>query len=100
MKILLCCSGGFSTSLVVSKMKEAAKQQEIEVEIWAVGEKDIDDNILKADIVMLAPQIAYRADDFERKCKQANKHFVLIGQLDYGRCNGGNILMQAINALS
>ena len=39
MNILLCCSGGFSTSLVVSKMKEAAKQKGVDCRIWAVGER-------------------------------------------------------------
>ncbi len=100
MNILLCCSGGFSTSLVVSKMKESAKQKGVDCRIWAVGEKDIDENLPKADIVMLAPQIAYRSGDFEMKCRQADKKFVMIGQLDYGRCNGENILTQALEALS
>ena len=49
---------------------------------------------------MLAPQIAYRAGDFELRCRQADKKFVMIGQLDYGRCNGENILTQALEALS
>lgn len=99
MNILLCCSGGFSTSLVVSKMKEAAKKQGVDAKIWAISEKDIDEEIRKADILMMAPQIAYRASDFEKRCEKANVKFAQISQLDYGRCNGEHILKQAIQTL-
>ena len=36
-KILLCCSAGMSTSLLVTKMKKEAENQGIEVEIDAVA---------------------------------------------------------------
>ena len=41
MKILLACSSGMSTSLLVNKMKEAATEQSVEAEIWAVGQAEV-----------------------------------------------------------
>lgn len=37
-KILLACSSGMSTSLLVTKMKEYAQSIGEEAEIWAVGQ--------------------------------------------------------------
>ena len=38
--ILLVCSAGMSTSMMVKKMQEAAEEKKIEAEIWAVGDAD------------------------------------------------------------
>ena len=40
-KILLVCSAGMSTSLLVSKMKASAENQKIECEINATAEADL-----------------------------------------------------------
>ena len=47
MKILLACSSGMSTSLLVNKMKEAAQAEGIEAEIWAVAQSEVDEEIKK-----------------------------------------------------
>lgn len=36
-RIMLVCAGGMSTSLLMNKMKAAAKEKGIEVEIWATA---------------------------------------------------------------
>ena len=44
-RILLVCSAGMSTSFMVNKMKDSAKEKGIEAEIWAVAEAEAADNI-------------------------------------------------------
>lgn len=51
MKILLLCSAGMSTSLLVHRMKEVAKQHQIHAEIWSKGSNDYLDDIEKADVL-------------------------------------------------
>jgi len=97
--ILLSCSGGFSSSLVVSKIKEAAKKKDIEVNVWAINQSDIDENIGRADILMLAPQIQFMQKSFSEKCKEQGIPFEVIYQQDYGRCNGENILNRVCELL-
>ena len=41
MKIMLACCLGMSTSVVVQKMKVAAKEQGKDYEIWAVDQNKI-----------------------------------------------------------
>lgn len=58
-KILLSCAGGFSTSLLVNKMKEAAKAEGKEYEIKAVAAAQVEDIIEKdaPDCILIGPQI-------------------------------------------
>ena len=59
MKLMLVCNAGMSTSMLVSKIESAAKEQGIELEVAAFpltqAEKVIDD----WDVVMLGPQVRH-----------------------------------------
>ena len=50
-RILLVCSAGMSTSLLVTKMEKAAKEQGLETKIWAVSTDAADRNMQDADVV-------------------------------------------------
>lgn len=44
MRIMLACCAGMSTSLVVAKMKEAAKKRGKDYTIWAVEQGQIEED--------------------------------------------------------
>jgi len=54
--IMLACAAGMSTSLLVKKMQEAAKNQGVDAEIFAVPASDVDANVAskKIDVVDLS----------------------------------------------
>lgn len=56
-RIILICSGGMSTSFLVSKMHAAAAAEAFECEIEAYGMAAADAVIPAADVVLLGPQI-------------------------------------------
>jgi len=87
-KILLACSGGFSTSMLVQKMKEAAVIKGMDVEILAVAEDNIGDH-LNSDVVLLGPQIGHRLDDL---CEELSMPVFVINSMDYGMMNGEKVL--------
>ena len=58
MKIMLACCLGMSTSVVVQKMKDAAKEQGKDYEIWAVDQNKIAENVGNFDVLLLGPQCA------------------------------------------
>ena len=96
-KILLSCAGGFSTSLLVNKMKEAAEAEGKEYEIKAVAAAQVEDIIEKdaPDCILIGPQIKYMEDQLKA---DANKHHIpleAIGMQDYGTMNGKNVIAQA-----
>ena len=55
--ILLVCSAGMSTSMMVKKMQEAAAEKKIEAEIWAVGDADAVNNVEKMDVMLLGNRL-------------------------------------------
>ena len=57
--ILLVCSAGMSTSLLVTKMQKAAEENEVECKIWAVSQSDAPNNWEKADVLLLGPQVRF-----------------------------------------
>lgn len=96
-KILLVCSAGMSTSLMVNKMKEHADKKGIEVEIWAVPDAEAADNLEKVDVLMLGPQVRF----LENKMKEiaGDKPVAVIDMMAYGTMNGEKVLDQALSLI-
>ena len=89
MKIMLACCLGMSTSVVVQKMKDAAKEQGKDYEIWAVDQNKIAENVGNFDVLLLGPQVRH----LQRKVKATVGDSAPVAA--YGRCNGAAILKQA-----
>lgn len=96
-KILLVCSAGMSTSIVVKKMEEAAKSKGIEAKIWAVGDAQAKDNVEEADIVMLGPQVKFLLD--KMKTLAGDTPVEVINMQHYGMMNGEAILEKALSVI-
>ena len=58
-KIMLVCSAGMSTSLLVTKMEQAAEKLGDEVEIFALPMSDGMSRIPSVDCVLLGPQVRF-----------------------------------------
>ena len=95
--IMLACSAGMSTSLLVSKMQAAASEQGKDYEIFAKSVADIDHQfeVEKPDVLMLGPQVAYMKGDSQKKCDDAGVPMEVINMADYGMMNGKNVLAEA-----
>ncbi len=52
-KILLCCSAGMSTSMLVKKMEQAAEKQGLECKIDALSVNAFDEAIKEYDVCLL-----------------------------------------------
>jgi PTS system cellobiose-specific IIB component len=99
-KILLCCAAGMSTSMVVSKMKQAAAAKNLSVEIEAVGLDEFEAKLAEYDCVLLGPQIKYKLNDFKAKGDAVGKPVGVINAMDYGMMKGEKILNDALALLA
>lgn len=99
MKILLVCSAGMSTSLVVEKMKKAAENKGLETEIVAIPLEEFDNAIKDYDIALLGPQIRFKKDQFQKVAEQYGKKVEVINTMDYGMLDGEKILNSTIELL-
>ena len=98
-KILLCCSAGMSTSLLVTKMKKEAENQGIDVEINAVALELFEENVNKYDIFLLGPQVKFKKTDFQKVADQYGKKVEVINMMDYETMNGAKVLDFALSLI-
>lgn len=95
MNILLCCAGGMSTSLLVTKMEKEAAAQGMEAKIWAVSVYEVPHHIEKADVLLLGPQIRYMIKEMKKLGVEYSIPVEVINQMHYGLCNGQEVLKEA-----
>ena len=92
MKILLICSAGMSTSLVVKKMRNAAAEKNVDHEIWAKSIDEAYEDYGKVDVILIGPQIRYALNEI---IIQSQKPVEVIDRRLYGLGKGAEILQQA-----
>lgn len=99
--IMLVCAAGMSTSLLVSKMQNVAQEQNIEADIFAVAESEVDKVMANKDVhvLLLGPQVRYLKGNYEKKYKEKNIPIEAINMADYGMMNGENVLKQALTLI-
>lgn len=95
--IVLFCTAGMSTSLLVNKMREAAKSVEYACSIHAYPMADVPLYGPKADIILLGPQIRFHIPDVKRKCPDIPVES--IEMMAYGTMNGKKVIDQVKQVL-
>ncbi|REJ28812.1 PTS sugar transporter subunit IIB [Caldibacillus debilis] len=99
-RILLACSSGMSTSLLVSKMREVAEQKGIETEIWAVGNEKAEKEMEKADVLLIGPQMRFLKKKLEKKAEEIGIKVEVIDPVAYGRMDGEKVFHQALELIN
>ena len=94
MRIMLACAAGMSTSLVVSRMKEAAESQGKDYKIWAVEQGQIEDELGNFDVLLLGPQVRHIMRKVT-KIVDGKAPIAVFDAVAYGRCDGAAVLKQA-----
>ena len=95
-KIVLLCAAGMSTSILIQRMRDAAKEEGLACTIDAFPTSLAHIQGKDADVVLLGPQVK-----FELRKVQS----LLICQVDvidmvsYGTLNGRKVLQQAIRLM-
>ncbi|MCD7806350.1 MAG: PTS sugar transporter subunit IIB [Lachnospiraceae bacterium] len=91
--IVLFCAAGMSTSLLVTKMRDAAKAEGFECNInaYSLGEMNIYGP--DADVILLGPQVRYN----QKKVADAfpDKPVAVIDMALYGMMKGKEVLDNA-----
>ena len=96
-KIMLVCSAGMSTSLLVTKMEQAAEKVGDEVEIFALPMSDGINRLSTVDCVLLGPQVRFQKNTIEKAMDAAgvSKPCDVIDMKDYGMMNGEAVYKKA-----
>ncbi|ALB69541.1 PTS sugar transporter subunit IIB [Cronobacter muytjensii] len=100
-RIVLCCSAGMSTSLVVTKMKKTAAERGLELKIYAIPEQNLRDELQHhaSDIqaVLLGPQVHFKLAENKKLTDAHQIPIAVIDSVAYGTLNGAKVLDQALS---
>lgn len=97
-KIILLCANGMSTSILVNKMVEAAKDKGLDVEIQAHAISKAKDVADDADAILLGPQVRFQLESI--RSQFPDKVVESIDMVDYGMINGKKILEDTLSKLN
>ena len=99
--ILLVCSAGMSTSLLVTKMEAAAKEMGDEIEIFALPISEGEKKLAEVDCVLLGPQVRFQKAQIEKAiaAQKLDLAVAVIDMKDYGMMNGKAVYQTALNLM-
>lgn len=95
--IVLFCTAGMSTSMLVEKMKAAAKERGYDCDIKAYAMSKVKEYGNQADMILLAPQIRFNLQDVRKKCPGIPVE--AIDMTDYGTMNGEKVIGKVIEII-
>jgi cellobiose PTS system EIIB component len=98
-RILLACSAGMSTSLLVTKMEQHVVSINEEAKIWAVGQDQARKDMANADVVLIGPQMSFLKGELQ---KEADKYGIKVDVIDmmaYGLADGKKAYEQAVKLM-
>ena len=97
-KILLVCAAGMSTSLLVNKMNDAAKDMGIGIDIVALPISECSKAAEEVDVVLLGPQVRYQKAQVDA-IVDGRVPVEVIEMRAYGTMNGSAILDRALELI-
>lgn len=95
MKVLMVCSGGMSSAIVVKALKQEADKQGLEMNIKAVGTGEFEDEVKNDyDYALVAPQVKHRFKDFKASADEAEVPCELIPPRGYTPLGAPGLIKQ------
>jgi PTS system cellobiose-specific IIB component len=91
-RIILVCSAGMSTSILVNNMKKMAEPDDV---IKACPLSELERQIEDFDVIMVGPQIRFQYDLIHELAQVYGKKAALMDIKAYSQMDGALILQQA-----
>ena len=102
MRIILCCAGGFSTTMLMKNMenvvKNSKKLNDDDFEFKAIPVDLLKNEVDNCDVLVIGPQIAHKLDYIKPIREPKNGPYVIIDQNTYGKMDGATALKMALIA--
>lgn len=97
-KILLCCTSGITTSMLVNAMKNEANERSVDVMIWNVAVSAIELSWADADCILIGPQNIGELEKVKSIVKTSIP-VAIINETNFLKMNGKAVLDQAIKLI-
>ena len=99
-RVLIVCSWGMSTSLLVDSMLAAAQVRNSDISVEALSAGEYAEKVDACDVVLIAPQIRHLRKSIEKLAASVGKPVALIEPFHYATMNGAAVLDQVLRLLS
>lgn len=97
--VMLVCSAGMSTSLLVNMIRSIVEQRELGLKIIAASEAEAKSYPGQIDVLLLGPQVKYLFQKMEMLMAAAGTKVGVIDSISYGTLNGEAVLNQILDLL-
>lgn len=95
MKLLLVCSGGMSSAIVVKAIEKEAVKTGLDIIVKSVGSGEYTEEVKNGwDLVLVAPQVRHRADFFREAAAEHKVPLTIIPPQGYNPMGGAVILAE------
>lgn len=99
MRVLLVCSGGMSSAIVVKAIQDTARKQGLELFVKSIGTGEYEDEIRKGwDAALVAPQVRHRLAVFEKTAREFGVAIAVMSPQAYSPL-GGPMALQELKKL-
>jgi PTS system cellobiose-specific IIB component len=95
-RVLIVCSWGMSTSLLVESMITAARERNCELSVEALSAGEYAARVEECDVVLIAPQIRHLRKSIEKLAFSVGKPVALIEPFHYATMNGQAVLEKVL----
>lgn len=96
-RVLIVCSWGMSTSLLVESMLTAAQARNCQITVEALSAGEYMAKVDKCEIILIAPQIRHLRKSIEKLTTSLGIPVALIDPFYYATMNGQAVLEQVLS---
>lgn len=100
--IILACSAGMSTSMLVTKLRKEAEERNYDYHIYAVPTMSLEEELNKNEIaaIFLGPQVAFQLKNIEETVGTRDIPIRIIDTMDYGMMKADKIIEDIYEAVN
>lgn len=102
MRIILCCAGGFSTTMLMDSMKATVKKSqkldEKDFSFKAIAVDQLQQELDGTDAVVIGPQVSHKAEEIRKLTEPKGIVQVVVDKDTYGQMDGATVLKQVLIA--
>lgn len=94
LRIMLACAAGMSTSILVQRMEDSAREQGKNYTVWAADQTMVESELGNFDVLLLGPQVRHILRKIKKIVGDAAPVDIIESRA-YGRGDGAAVIAQA-----
>jgi cellobiose PTS system EIIB component len=94
-KVLLVCSGGMSSAIVVKAIEKEAEREGFSIVVKSIGTGELAEELNNGwNLLLVAPQVRHRLDELRQKAAVHNVPVTVIPPQGYSPLGGAIVLAE------